>query len=156
MRKSAIFLFALLLGSATYAQEQTENFSLSNDKRNELKLNLLPTIFSFHPEISYERILAQELSAGASLGFGGEWAEQTFAFTPYFRWHFGSMYNKAASGFFVEANASLFNDAGIGFAIGHKYVSRNNWVGDLMFGAGRSFDGDGVYPRIGISIGKRF
>ena len=86
---------------------------------------------------------------------------------------------KPASGFFIEANGSMFsqerdvyhdygNDvynwetkhkfgAGIGLALGWKYVSRNNWVGELLMGGGRDFvNKDEAYPRIGISIGKRF
>lgn len=46
--------------------------------------------------------------------------------------------------------------AGLGLAIGWKYLSKNNWVGEVYLGGGRDFVNDGAYPRMGISIGKRF
>lgn len=94
---------------------------------------------------------------------------------------------KAASGTFFELNGSLFTrdaesgdydmpgiggeysvystyteekqefGAGIGLAMGWKYVTRNNWVGELFFGGGMDFLHTArAYPRLGISIGKRF
>ncbi len=47
--------------------------------------------------------------------------------------------------------------AGIGLGIGWKFVSKNNWCGEILLGAGKDFahSGEG-YPRIGLSIGKRF
>jgi len=48
---------------------------------------------------------------------------------------------------------------GMGAAIGFKLLTRNNYLGELYAGAGRLF-GDSndieVYPRVGVSIGKRF
>ena len=101
-------------------------------------------------------------------------------FTPYFRWFFGgdaANLQKYGAGFFIEANGGLFSvdsdelfyengaygsrsetemGAGLGLALGWKYLTRNNWVGELYFGAGRDFVNDGAYPRMGITIGKRF
>ena len=51
---------------------------------------------------------------------------------------------------------------GMGLAFGWKYLSRNNWTGEIFSGAGRNFNYDDeyieskIYARIGISIGKRF
>lgn len=48
---------------------------------------------------------------------------------------------------------------GLGAAIGFKLLTRNNYVGEIFAGAGRLFgDSDGyeIYPRLGISLGKRF
>lgn len=48
---------------------------------------------------------------------------------------------------------------GMGAAVGFKLLTRNNYVGELYAGVGRLF-GDSndieVYPRVGVSIGKRF
>ena len=48
---------------------------------------------------------------------------------------------------------------GMGAAVGFKLLTRNNYVGELFAGAGRLF-GDSLdfemYPRLGLSIGKRF
>ena len=90
-----------------------------------------------------------------------------------------------ATGFFLEANAAVgsldiysynymddysgrytfvktMTTGGMGLAFGWKYLSRNNWTGEIFSGAGRNFNYDDdyieskIYARIGISIGKRF
>ncbi len=93
-----------------------------------------------------------------------------------------------ATGFFLEANGAVgsldiysydysydntnYNSrytlqktmvtGGMGLALGWKYLSRNNWTGEIFSGAGRNFNYDDeyieskIYARIGISIGKRF
>ncbi|MDR1743445.1 MAG: hypothetical protein LBR48_06440 [Dysgonamonadaceae bacterium] len=176
MKKLSAILFALLISSAIFAQEEVLN--LSNNKLNEFKFNLLMPVVFLYPEISYERILDSEISIGASLGFAADDDYfQNIAFTPYLRWHFGDAKKKEASGFFIEANGSLFSQkqdswdyeseyaadtksqfgAGLGVGLGWKYVSRNNWVGETLWGIGRDFiNKDGAYLRMGISIGKRF
>jgi hypothetical protein len=163
-RSFTVTLIALLISASAFSQQ--------NFPKNEVKLNLTNTVFLLYPEISYERILDYDISVGASLGFGGEeYYAQSFNFTPYFRWFFGGnreTMNKAGAGFFIEANSSLYSyktygdwaddnelNAGIGLGIGWKYLSRNCWVGEFMFGAGRGTDNT-AYPRIGLSIGRRF
>ena len=150
-------------------------------KLNEVKLNLPTTLFALYPEVSYERILNSDISVGASVGISlnNEYV-MDFAFTPYFRWFFGGnsrSLEKYGAGFFIEANGSIFSidntdydynpsmpeglisgdlGAGLGLGIGWKYVTRNNWVGEILFGGGRDFVNDSAYPHMGISIGKRF
>ncbi len=153
---------------------------------NEVKLNLGTTIFGLHPEISYERILGEDFGLGASAGINlnSDDYPLNFAFTPYARWYFGGSaanLQKYGAGFFIEANGSLFSEripktvfistdgysgvtsntenafgAGLGLGIGWKYLTRNNWVGEFLLGVGRDFVNEGAYPRLGISIGKRF
>lgn len=179
MKTTTILLFALLISVSAFSQQK--------HKTNELKLNMGTTIFVLYPEVSYERILNTDISVGASLGLGTSTEfHQDFNFTPYFRWFFGGnrdTMNKAGAGFFIEANSSVFyrldekwsgyfNDkddwevtysyeryfaTGIGLGVGWKYVTKNNWVGELMVGGGRGFsDKKDSYPRIGLSIGRRF
>lgn len=156
-------------------------------KLNELKLNLPMTIFGSSPEFSYERILNSDISVGASVlgSFDTERNPYQFMFTPYFRWFFGgnsSNLQKYGAGFFIEANGSIYSrvmesyshpggseydqnksltGAGLGLTLGWKYLSKNNWVGEIYAGGGRNFinsdypDAE-IYPRFGISIGKRF
>ncbi len=153
---------------------------------NELKINLLYSFFLLAPDISYERILDTDISVGAAISASLDTDRNPykFIFTPYFRWFFGGSsesLEKAGSGFFIEANGSVYsqevasysyignNDvassksvtgAGLGLALGWKYLSRNNWVGEIYAGAGRNFINNNynaeAYPRMGISIGKRF
>lgn len=155
-------------------------------KLNEVKLNLGTTIFGLYPEITYERILSEDFAIGASAGIALDPDNYllNFALTPYARWYFGGKSDnlqKYGAGFFIEANGSLFSGnvekrqvyttdgytsvtvntedafgAGLGLGIGWKYLSKNNWVGEFLIGAGRDFVNDGAYPRMGISIGKRF
>ena len=153
---------------------------------NEVKLNLGTTIFGLYPEVSYERIMDSDISLGASagIGLGNDDYLMKFSLIPYFRWFFGGnskSLEKYGSGFFIEANGAVFSrgedmiyrsepggstqysqnsknivGAGLGLALGWKYLSQNNWVGELYFGGGRDFTNDSGYPRFGISIGKRF
>ena len=166
MKTFATTLIALLISVSAFAQQDFP--------RNEVRLNLATTALAFYPEIFYERIINQELGVGASLGLGGDenyWLN--FNFTPFFRWYFGGNRETtrvAASGFFIEANASLFSynnwiwdrgyeshfTSGIGLGIGWKYLTNSNWVGELLIGGGRSFSSNrGGYPRFAISIGRR-
>lgn len=194
MRKITILLSVLLLSSVTLFAQKSYRFmgwKLQKDVPvNEVKINLPVTIFCSYPEVSYERILNDDISVGGALGVALQEDRYPvkFAFNPYFRWFFGGnskSKDKYGSGFFIEANGGLLisnygyddysyinengdkvytnengtsNDfgAGLGLALGWKYLSKNNWVGEVYFGGGRDFLNDGGYPRMGISIGKRF
>ena len=152
-------------------------------KRNEVKLNLPVTIFFLHPEITYERIISEDFGVGGSLGFnpGSDDYPIDFMLAPFARWYFGGSYTskqRYGAGFFVEMNGGMFYKeepyyelldgdfysgtqenvfgAGLGIAIGWKYVTANNWVADIYYGIGRDFVNSGGYPRIGITIGRRF
>ncbi|RNC66948.1 hypothetical protein [Proteiniphilum sp. X52] len=168
---------ALLVSFTAFSQKthRVMGWKVSRDlPRNEIKLNLPTTIFSSFPEISYERILSADFSLGGSLGAALDQGRYPvdFAVIPYVRWFFGGNaknLQKYGAGFFIEANGAIvstnerFYDmrsevlAGFGLAIGWKYLSQNNWVGELYVGGVRYSDTDYVgYPRLGISIGKRF
>ena len=49
---------------------------------------------------------------------------------------------------------------GLGIAVGGKFLTSNNWVFEVVAGLGRNFintdEISDLYPRLGISIGKRF
>lgn len=113
------------------------------------------TLFGL-PEISYDRILTNEYSVGISLTYsalGKENYGTTYMITPNFRLFFGK---NRAKGFFMEANASLFEERvrksdyyyyeysydsyytshttkytnfGLGMAAGYKLISSSRWVG---------------------------
>jgi len=152
---------------------------------NELKINLLYTVIGM-PEITYERLLADNMGIGASVFVGlDNSVDYKFGFIPHYRLYFGA---KKASGFFIEGNAavitfrdnyyyqynssypSTFNSAvaeknsttfGLGAAAGAKFLTRNGFLGEAYLGLGRTFgESSGfdpeAYPRVGITIGKRF
>jgi hypothetical protein len=98
--KNYFFLFTLLISFSVLAQESTAVATFDNAKPNELKLNLALTIAGI-PEISYERILSDETSAGISMRFSADdQINEKFSISPYFRFFFGKKQN--ASGFFLE------------------------------------------------------
>ncbi|MBK5195804.1 MAG: hypothetical protein JJE08_07210 [Proteiniphilum sp.] len=185
MKKRAVLFVVLLMSLSVFSQKthRVMGWKISRDiPQNEIKLNLGTSIFGSFPEISYERILNTDISVGASAGIALEPDNYPvqFALMPYFRWFFGGSaenLQKYGAGFFIETNGGLFSldteeldytngayvsrtenslGAGLGLALGWKYLTRNNWVGEFYFGAGRDFVNDGAYPRMGITIGKRF
>ncbi len=176
MKKITAILSLFIISSLFCLKAQDDN-ELTN--RHELKLNLATSVYLAFPEVSYEYILSEDMSLGAALGFSVDKGDSGYSFlaTPFFRWFFSRSMQQPGAGFFIEANAAMgthdvynYNPpmeesmftAGLGMAIGWKYLSKNNWVGDLFFGAGRNFiydkkyDDVSIYPRLGISIGKRF
>lgn len=159
--KKLIILFVLLFAISLSAQNENQE-SLDN----EIKLNIVYTLFGV-PEVSYERILNEDSSIGVALAFPiDKDVDLNYMLTPYYRFFFGK---KRAAGFFIEGNAALFSEDyhssneigfGLGFGIGGKLLSKNNWTGELLLGLGRTLVNEektvDAYPRIGISIGKRF
>lgn len=184
MKKQAILAIVLLISLSTFSQKthRVMGWKISKDiPKNELKLNLGTSIFGLFPEISYERILNSDISAGVSTGVGldSDSYPYNFSIMPYFRWFFGGSsenLQKYGAGFFIEVNGAIVSNpdnsyydhstetmrtknelgAGLGLAIGWKYLSSNNWVGEVYFGSGREFTHDSAYGRVGITIGKRF
>jgi hypothetical protein len=185
MKKQLLLVAALMVGLTAFSQKthRVAGWKIARDiPQNEFKLNLGTTIFGSFPELSYERLLNTDISVGASLGVALE--DDVYPthvlFTPYFRWFFGGNsenLQKYGTGFFIEANGGLFTrsvdelfyengmagsreetvtGAGLGLAVGWKYLTRNNWVGEFYFGGGRDFVNDGAYPRMGLTIGRRF
>ena len=186
MKKNVVILLALFMSIPVFSQQQQQQSRSFLRRQqppvevftpvNELKLNLPLTIFGSYPEISYERVFKEDLSFGFSAGVGlSDRYTLNYNLTPYFRWFFGGnsrSMEKVGAGLFLEANGSLFGmeryydiwtwrtenvfGAGIGMAIGWKYVSQNDWVMEYVIGIGRDLVNDGTYPRMGISIGRRF
>ena len=128
------------------------------------------------PELSYERLISDNSSVGASVAFSLDKKEDMdlrFSFTPCYRMFFGQ---KKAAGFFIEANSIIvkyvdtiyYNEStntyetktgfGLGAAAGAKFLTKNNLIGEVYGGVGRVFGDNslGAYPRFGITLGKRF
>ncbi len=172
--KKTITVGMLAFASMGFSQEvSTENYRIP---RNELKLNLVYAFWGVG-EVSYERHLNENLSAGISAAAGFGKLDVSYGFTPYVRYYFGKNPN---SGFFVEGNGMLvwskdhvvLNESfqnsgerkksfgiGMGAAVGYKYVTQKNIVFEAYGGVGKFFNNelsDGVYPRFGIGIGKKF
>lgn len=166
----SLFLALILAGTAKALHAQEPQGMPPG--RNELKINGA-YLLAGYPELTYERLLGKEASFGLSLGFGLDDSFGTnFGAFPFYRLFFGK---KPGAGFFVEGNGAVYSEqvsrefggdwsyetgAGLGLALGGKFLTQSGWVAELFGGAGRNFiDAEGtssVYPRLGVSIGKRF
>ncbi len=153
-------------------------------KKNEVRINLLGS-FTALPEIQYERFIEDNFGIGAVVGIAlDDYIETLEKFSSYYlvygRLYFGQV--KPAYGFYIEGNAGLeilsiydysygnnnysnrklegfTSGLSLGTALGYKFLSRNNWVGEISFGLNRIFlnsEDDNMFPRFGIMIGKRF
>ncbi len=186
-------LIGLILASSlmSYAQKtdtlkssiQKKAEAIGHGGNNELKINLLFSVIGM-PEISYERIIEDNMGLGVSVFVGLDNTQNyKFGFIPHFRLYFGQ---KKASGFFIEGNTGVvsFGDNdyyepmyqsdyvptyvkrsstnfSLGAAAGGKFLTRNGFLGEAYLGVGRLFGersgySNEAYPRVGITIGKRF
>ncbi|MFA6863653.1 MAG: DUF3575 domain-containing protein [Dysgonamonadaceae bacterium] len=114
MRKLTTVLSVFLLTSLFCLKAQ-EDLELRH--RHELKLNLGSSVFLAFPEVSYEYLLSEDMTVGASMGFGFDTEDSdgySFKATPFLRWFFGdwSWFRRRemehpATGFFLEANGAV-------------------------------------------------
>jgi hypothetical protein len=175
MKKNFTLVLFCLLTILTYSQETKPKLPT-----HELRLNLLYTAVGL-PEISYEKIINNESSYGVSFAFSVDsYIDINYVILPYYRHYFSK---KRAAGFFMEVNASVENfkgtyygyhsdggyygsnvgnkmGAGLGFSIGEKFVTKQNWTANITLGFSRKLINniylDGSYPRFEIALGKRF
>jgi hypothetical protein len=168
--KNLIVFIMLILAFNCFAQEAGKSESDNPyPGNNEIKLNMGYLIGGI-AEISYERILSDESSAGISVAaVFDDSIDFEYLIIPYYRFYFG---RKRNAGFFFEANAAYFTEQtdntpvrsesglGLGLAVGGKFLTKKGWILELVGGLGRNFVNEdiisGVYPRVGISVGKRF
>ncbi len=155
-----VVFLAMLIPITTFSQDNKIPSS-----RNELRINLLTSVIGY-PEINYERFFESNFGIGIAGAVSLEDARENYIrsyLIPYGRLYFGK---NVCTGFYIEGNTGIINEHydistikfGIGVAVGFKFLARNNWVGDIYMGAGRIYWNSYVeaYPRVGISIGKRF
>jgi hypothetical protein len=163
--KKLIFAIAILICNNLFAQEN------SSKNKNEIKFNLPMAIYGL-PELSYERIVEDNMSYGVSLSIAADKPSNYYTgygiperaiVCPYYRVYFGK---KKAAGFYIEGNMAVasqkqinypdystnpttYNDRkstgfGFGGALGIKLLTKNGFVGDIYAGYGRLF-GDNAY-----------
>ena len=175
MKKNITLILFCLLTISIFSQEKKQK-----SPNNELRLNLLYAAVGL-PVISYEKIINNESSYGLSFAFSVDsYIDINYIILPYYRHYFSK---KRAAGFFIEANASLGSfkgtyygyledgsytgsnvgnttGAGLGFSIGQKCITKQNWTANITLGVSRNIVNnifiDQSYPRIEIALGKRF
>lgn len=183
--KICICIAVLFLSINVFGQNETtvtnttdpQAKSLKVSDNNELRINLLMSIAGL-PELNYERFIADNMGVGLAVAFSLDTPENMSfrsIILPYYRLYFG---NKKANGFFIEGNMAIVGqneisysysqdgtsyshsstNFGFGFAAGEKFLTRNGFIGEVYLGLGRLFGEsiNGVYPRVGVCIGKRF
>lgn len=146
-------------------------------RKNEITTNLFMLGALSIVELGYERLFDNS-GIGATAAVNVDDIGFNFAFISYYRVYFGK---KKATGFFIEGNAVFYNaeksswgtysekgnyielgrvienQFGFGVAAGGKFLNKNGFVGELFGGVAKLFSGsDEFYPRIGITLGKRF
>jgi len=173
MKKLILSLTLFLVFFSVTSQEK--------ERKHELKLNILTTLFTI-PEIGYDYILNNDSSVGIDVLF--TWNKYVgpdlyFALTPHYRYFFG---NKRAAGFFLEgwsslrANPKEYNsyalilgepyqefsndlDVALGISIGGKYLLKKDFVLETFFGGGPNLihpEYNSLALRFGVTLGKRF
>ncbi|MCY1518303.1 hypothetical protein D9M68_530180 [compost metagenome] len=171
--------FFMSLTFFSFAQSKSDSLTHKTEQQtetpvqggnNELKINALFIALGL-PEITYERILSNNRGLGVALviGTNNEYRIK-YAINPFYRWYFGQ---KKANGFFLEGNMnalyqkeSTYDDdkGGLNFsggiAGGAKFFSRNGIFAEAYLGYNRTLGGarllGSTYPRMGLTIGKRF
>ena len=178
MKTCFLIISIIAVNSLVKAQKQPGNDS----RKNELKLNTLYVIGGY-PELSYERALGDKFALGVSMGlligsarpnYATDILTSDFSLLPYSRYYFG---NRKTSGFFLEGNVNIFSNEtdmdkskewgmGLGIGLGSKFILKKNWIVEWVVGGGYNLNQDScygtdlcfpdVYPRLGITFGKRF
>lgn len=176
-----LMLFSPFMLSSIVVNAQ-QSTPISQDLKNEVKVNLLGLAIGL-PELSYERILNENMGIGVAVAAGiqnnkGYQEEYKFMITPHYHYYFGKKYG---NGFFLEANATVFSDDaaqadeggirkdktyyGLGGGIGMKQIFGKGFVAELILAVGGKLNNNpinnkgidlGLYRRLGLSIGKRF
>lgn len=185
MQKSLLIAVIILFTASSTTvfgqyNQRIDNKNFNKPVKNELRFNMLSSMLGLL-EFNYERFLSDNSGLGVATSISLEnREEQTIRsmLLPYFRVYFD---NGFATGAFIEANAAVAREYyldyvtssgtgwanrtyqyqttfGLGTAIGYKMVRRNGIVGEVSLGVGRLFGNSyaELYPRIGISIGKRW
>ncbi len=162
--KKYLSILLLIIQSISYSQnieKPTTQKSEKKELKNEVKANFAMAVLDM-AEISYERILSKNQTIG--LSFSISYLNELemgikYMFTPNYRLYFSK---KRAAGFFMEANASIYEErvswsyyqpyyhyeywlgsterqvnVGVGFSTGWKFITETNWTGEMNVGLGR-------------------
>jgi len=187
MKKIILSITLFMVASCAYAQKDSlanaikvRSEAIGHTGNNEIKVNLLYLVLGL-PEISYERLISDNMGVGLSTTVAIDDQDLRHAFLASYRLYFG---NKKANGFFIEGNMGVISEKeynsyyyylpenngynevtksnrtyfGLGAAAGAKFLTRNGFLGEAYLGAGRLLgeSQSEYYPRVGITIGKRF
>ena len=183
MKKSILFVFALLSSVSLFAQDVDSDADYKADA-NEIKLNALYGVLGAL-DLTYERLLNEESGAGIEVFIPLDDDindDINYYVSPYYRLYFGDKY---AAGFFLEGfgllsseNETYFDfsnefdpsptirrdkvtNFALGIGVGGKWITNSGFVGELGFGVGRNIinnyeDGGDFVGKLQITVGYRF
>jgi len=186
MKKIFLLLTLLCICFVTFSQETEEIKQATKDvkqtKVNEIKFSFQLPLFIIPTEISYERLLKNNIGLGVSAGMTFEQTvdpgEVMFFIMPYGRYYYKSIFIEANTilGYQYQDSSDPITVYGIGLAAGLKFSLGKNWFTEIFLGGGplygqsdcnlyidpRGYDNVNCTPkvnyyyRIGFSFGKRF
>lgn len=179
----------LLCSFSSFAQSDTtkagKTFRPIEERKNEIKLGAVKMIAGPILDIEYERILTPYSSLGGNVvaDLGENNYLYNFSLTPYYRMYFTQNKEYGTKGFFAQAfmgyytgdyteynynyTAYLFNTGekkwnsfGAGLSVGSKWINKQGFVFQLVFGIGRNFTNkdyiDNIIFQGDAYIGYRF
>jgi len=184
MKNVLLILPFLLTTCLCFAQEETEHQEQLSE--NELKINMFEILVMPAVGITYERFITNNSSWGAYgfVNFNSDeiYRSEKFELAPFYRIYFQKKKAVNNKGFYTEIFTGInlgetqFYDDGfdyytpgdlvsqeylgisLGMTLGYKFVNHSKHSIELFAGAGRFLNDQYIsaYPRIGVSIGKRF
>lgn len=142
---------AALLLSASFSSSAKAQQVLTEGRLNEVKINL-PMALAGNIELSYDRILLEDLSLGVAAS--AAWEDSypyKFAVMPYTRWFFWKHRGQdefPGAGFFIEVNAGFFDC---------KYTKTTNLSSGVNGGLKiDTKDANGFGAGLGLGIGWKW
>lgn len=168
-------LVVVFFSISTHAQE-----SKNHQAKNELKIDAFDLIAFTAIEITYERLLENDMSYGIS-AFANFRTEDTyhekFSLIPFFRFYFLDRNDFGHKGYFVELfskfasgdtklldplqkHGDRYFDINLGVALGKKWITKKGMTFEVSLGFGRNLGLDKNSPKYairgGFSLGYRF
>lgn len=163
MRKITLLVLIFVTTLSVAQEEKEEKYPQDVDKKHELKINVTNLLIYEWFDVSYEYLINEESSFGASalLSLDSDnyflWDnyQRKFSLTTYYRRYFSQ---KFARGFFVEGfgmlhtferrdsnyddynnNYTYTNETGfsLGISVGGKFVSKSGFTTEIYMGLGR-------------------
>lgn len=170
-----IFLFIILILAVSLNAQEDKSVRI---RSHEIKLNALMLVLG-NPEVDYEYIINDNSAIGIAANVNldnNKLISYNYMVLPYYRLYVGKY---SAAGFFFEINAGVVSEEvsrydpnsgevlkedkvgfGPGVAIGGKFLIKSSIVLEFFGGLGRNFSSDEygsyAFPRVGVSVGKRF
>jgi hypothetical protein len=180
------YSLVFISGALFAQEDNSETISLQTLEKNELKLNMFELLIMPAIGITYERYINPTSSFGAygfvNFGIDEGYRYEKFEFAPFYRIYFQhrdkldnkGLYTEVFTG--ISAGETDFFDydsdtrnygtlytqeylgIALGVTLGYKFINQSNYVFELFAGAGRFLNEQEIsaYPRVGLSIGKRF